>query len=455
MPKPPVNPDHHPQSGIWGRFIGFAEGNYIDRDACNAAFDRMHRRDAIGDKIHLILGVGALICLFGPVTMTEIAILPLVAFFFIRVVNTLPIWIHGFGQPLILATLALIAFMFLALSWSPDRYNGLAEIGQLRWLFVMGFLFPIIEHRTTLVYALCIGLAMGQIGQVFDAFDGLGIEPVAKLVENHPGRIAGWWHPVVGGGLLVAGMGLHLPAAMLGTGRMRIIGLLGLTITGVGVLATGTRGAWGAALLLLVLGVVLVLRMKRVPIKRVIAVVALGLIAVATAGFVLRDSIMIRVNETRTELREIEAGDLDSYSGRRVRMAQEAIEAFAQHPIVGVGTGGYERWCEQQGQRFGAHAHNSTLHIGATLGIIGLMLWAIVLFVTLRNAWRWGLTSPANPYAMGPMLGITGLLLASLTDSVHINAQSVAMLGVLLALCPAYAPGTPSPIGDDIAVEGE
>ncbi|HCT46273.1 MAG TPA: polymerase, partial [Phycisphaerales bacterium] len=45
-----------------------------------------------------------------------------------------------------------------------------------------------------------------------------------------------------------------------------------------------------------------------------------------------------------------EAGDYDSYSGRRVRMAQEAIEAFSQHPIVGVGTGGYERWCQQQGQ---------------------------------------------------------------------------------------------------------
>lgn len=454
MPKTPINPDHTPQRGLWGRFIGFAEGNYIDRDACNAAFGRMHRRDAIGDKIHLILGVGALVCLFGPVTMTEIAILPLVAFFFIRVVNTLPVWIHGFGQPPVLATLALIAYMFIALSWSPDRPNGLAEIGQLRWFFVMGFLFPIIEHRTKLVYALCIGLALGQIGQILDAFD-FGIEPVAKLVENHPGRIAGWWHPVVGGGLLVAGMGLHLPAAMLGKGRTRIIGLLGLTISSVGVLATGTRGAWGAALLLLVLGVLIVVRIKRVPIKRVVAVGGLALIAVGIAGFVLRDSIMIRVNETRAELREIEAGDYDSYSGRRVRMAQEAIEAFSQHPIVGIGTGGYERWCQQQGQRFGAHAHNSTLHIAATLGLIGLCLWAIVLFVVLRNAWRWGLTDPANPYAMGPMLGIAGLLLASLTDSVHINAQSVAMLGVLLALCPAYAPGTPSPIGDDITPDGE
>lgn len=455
MPSIHDNPPVSPRKGLWGRFMGFVEGDYIDRDACDRAFARMHRRDAIGDKLHLFFGLGGLVCLFGPVTMTEIAILPLVVFFVVRVVNTFPVWIHGFGQPFVLATLALVAFMLVSLGWSPDRTQGLVEMGQLRWLMAMGFFFPIIEHRTKLVYALCIGLAIGQIGQLLDAFDGFGIEPVAKLVENHPGRIAGWWHPVIAGDLLVAAMGLHLPAAMMGRGRTRIVGIAGLALSAVGVLATGTRGAWAGGLLLCLLGVLTVVLIRRVPLRRVLIVGGIGVLALGVAGFVLRDSIMIRVNETRAELREIEQGDYDSYSGRRLMMYREAAEAFRQRPLVGVGAGGFEAWCEQRGQRYGAHAHNSTLHTLATLGIVGLGLWGVIVLVALRNAWRWGREGAANPYALGPMLGIAGLLLASITDCVHINNQSVALMGVLAALCPAYAPAQKTPGTHDIGGSAE
>lgn len=389
----------------------------------------------------VFLGVVGLICLFGPITMTEIAMIPLFVFFLIRVINTFPIWIHGFGQPSVLVSIALLAWMGLALIWSEDRAQGLEEIGALRWLFAMGFLFPLIEKRIALIYAMCIGIAIGQIGQVLDAFDGFGVEPIAALVENHEGRIAGWWHPVVGGGILVAAMGMHMPAALWGTGKTRWIGIAGLTISAIGVLATGTRGAWGAAVLLCVVGVALMLIVRRVPFKRVALVGAIGAALVGVTGFVIRDSIMIRIDETRAELREMETGDYSSYSGRRVRMAQEAINAFQSHPIQGVGTGAYESWCATQSQAYGAHAHNGALHILATLGIVGGLIWTMLVIVVLVNAYRWGVRPGASPYAMGPMLGIVGLVLASLTDCVQINAQSVALLGVLIGLCPAYAPG--------------
>lgn len=448
MPDIELQPDKPTRSGLWGRLWGFIEGDYIDRRACDAAFARMHQRDAIGDKLHLFFALGGLVCLFGPVTMTEIALIPLIVFFVVRVLNTFPVWIHGFGQPTVLVALLLAAWMFIALIWSPDRPQGLREIAELRWIAAMGFFFPVIEHRRRLIAALCIGVLLGQTGQVLDAFDGFGIGWVAKLVENHPGRIAGWWHPVIAGGLLVAAMGLHLPAALVGKGRTRLLGVLGLCVSSVGVLATGTRGAWFAALLLLAVGAMLMLRFKRVPTRRVLLVGALGVLVLAIAAVLLRDSIMIRVNETRNELAAMQEGDYGSYSGRRVRMAQLAFDGFLEHPFVGVGTGGFEQWCAQQDQPYGAHAHNSTLHTLSTLGLIGALLWALVLLVALRCAWRRGMLDRSHPYAMGPLLGIVGLMLASITDSVHINAQTAAMLGVLLALSPAYLPG------DDEIVQG-
>lgn len=445
MPDQLPQPVERPKTGLRSRLWGFINGAYIDREACDAAFQRMHRRDAIGDKLNLLLVLGGLVCLFGPVTMTEIAIIPLVVFFFVRVVNTFPVWIHGFGQPALLAALLLVAWMFIALIWSPDRPQGLREIAELRWIALLGFLFPVMEHRRKLIAALCIGLLLGQIGQMLDAFDGFGIQPLATLVENHPGRIAGWWHPVIAGGLLVAAMGLHLPAALIGRGRTRLLGVLGLLASGVGVLATGTRGAWLAAVLLVVVGVVIMLRIRRVPIRRVLLVGTLGVLSLAIAGVILRDSLMIRINETRDEITELRSGEYDSYSGRRVRMAQLAIDGFVEHPLIGVGTGGFEQWCTQQDQPYGAHAHNSTLHTLSTLGIVGALLWGLVLFIALRNASKRGTADLSQPYTLGPLLGIVGLMLASLTDSVHINAQTAALLGVLLALCPAYVPGDDGP----------
>lgn len=406
-----------------------------------AGFVRMHQRDAIGDRLHLLFAIGGVVCFFGPVTMTEIAMIPMIVFFCVRVINTFPIWIHGFGQPTVLATLLLSAWMFIALLWSPQASQGLHEIAQLRWIALMGFLFPVIEHRRKLIAALCVGLVLGQSGQVLDAFDGFGIESLATLVENHPGRIAGWWHPVIAGGLLVVAMGFHLPAAMVGRGRTRVLGVMGLSVSAVGVLATGTRGAWMGGVLLLVVGALLMLRIRRVPLRRVLLVGAIALCVLAIGGVLLRDSIMIRVNESRGEIAEMVAGDFDSYSGRRVRMAQLALDGFIQHPIVGIGTGGFEQWSVQQDQSYGAHAHSSALHTLATLGIVGAVLWGLVLLVALRHAWRRGTRHTASPYDLGPLMGIIGLMLASLTDSVHINAQTAGMLGLLLALSPAYAPG--------------
>lgn len=445
MPKPDQSAAISPVSRALAPFLRFADGAYIDRDACDAAFERMHRQDPIGDKIHLLLAMAGLICLLGPVTVTEIALAPMLVFFAVRVFNTLPVWIHGFGQPVVLLGLVLAAWMFLTLNWSGDPALGREEIGQLRWLALAGLLFPVIEHRTKLIVALCIGIALGQIGQILDVFNGFGIEPIAKLVENHPGRYSGWWHPVVGGSILVAAMGLHLPAALLGKGRAGLWGRVGFVASGLGVLATASRGAWLAAVAMVLIALVMALAIRRIALKRVLLATGAALLLLAVGAWLMRAPLTARIEETRDEIHAINQGDYTSYTGLRVRMAQLATQAIAEHPIAGVGAGGYESWCDQTDPTAGAHAHahNAALHAGATLGLVGLGLWGLIVVVMVRGAWRYGDEPGQSPYALGPLFAIVGLLLASLTDSVQINAQTAALLGVLAALSPALAPGHP------------
>jgi len=402
----------------------------------------MHQRDAIGDRVHLLFACLGLIAMFGPVTVTEIAFAPLAVFFLIRAVNTFPLWIHSFGQPTVLIAIALACWMMISLSWSPDPKNGWNEISELRWILLVGFIYPVIERRKLLILSMCIGIGFGMFAQLFDAFDGFGVNWIANLVANHPNRIAGWWHPVVGGGIFVAALGLSIPPAFAGVGRTKIFGRVMLLLCGISLIATGTRGAWVAGFILVLLSMLYTLITGKIKKKQAALILLVSVILITIAAFFLPDSVQSRINETRNEIQEVLDGRFDSYSGIRVQMAQTAIDEIAQHPFFGVGAGGYQQSAidEDPESVVHAHAHNGLLQIWSTLGVVGVILWGMLLVSMLRGACLSWNRQLDGIWGLCPMLAIVGLVLASITDSIHINTQTAAMLGALAAMSPAYRP---------------
>lgn len=420
----------------------FAGGSYIDRAACDAAFERMHRRDGIGDRIHLALACLGLFLVSGPVTVTELAFAPLLVFFVVRVVNTGPVWIHGFGQPSVLVAVGLMAWGCVTLAWSADPMHGLEEIGRLRWLVLLGLIFPVIERRGALVTALAVGLIVAGIAQLLS-----GIDPFrAMFPARHPGRVTGWWDPVVAGSVQCGAVGLFLYPALRGVGRARWIGGVGLAVSLAGVLASGTRGAWIAAAILLVIGVPLALQGAGASMKR--AALGVGLAGVLLLGIVAvtqRGGLMIRVDQARTELTAAAGGNLDSPTGARVVVMGLALESGLRRPW-GLGAGGLqnaavERFGPEHAAAWLAHAHSSPLHLFGTLGWVGLVLGGVWAWTALRNAGGRA-DDPSGGLAGGLPLGIAGVLLAGLFDAVHLNVQTCALLGAMAALAPAYQPGS-------------
>ncbi len=440
----------------------FADGSYIDRAACDAAFERMHRRDRIGDRIHLALACLGLFLVSGPVTVTELAFAPLLVYFVVRVVNTGPLWIHGFGQPSVLAAVGLMAWGCVSLAWSPDPAQGLDEIGRLRWLVLLGLVFPVIERRGALVTALALGLIVAGVAQLLS-----GLEPFRGLFPaRHPGRVTGWWDPVVAGSVQCGTVGLFLFPALRGVGWARWIGGVGLAVALAGVLASGTRGAWIAAALLLAVGVPLALGRNRGAIpgqaagsnpvaraSRKRALLVMGLVGVLALGGVAvtqREGLMIRVEQARQELAAAAAGDLDTPTGARVAVMAFALESGLRRPW-GLGAGGIERgnnhlplatggkWQVASGSSL-PHAHSAPLHLFGTLGWVGLGLGGLWAWVALRNAANGAEPDPTGGLLGGLPLGIAGLLLAGLFDAVQINTQTCALLGAMAALSPAYWP---------------
>ncbi len=426
--------------------LWFLNGSWIGRDKAELAFEEQLARVPRGMKIHAAIAAAVLALIPGPTSISEISVVVLLGFFLLRTPRTIRLWMHALGQPVPLLILGFVLWQFVTLIWSPDRQQGLDEIASNRWALLILLLWPVIGWRSRFIAALAIGFLLGNLAQLSQLF-WAGEEWFPWVRE--PDRISGWWDPAVAGTLLTAALGLHLPAAIMGTGRTRILGLTGTIITLAALLATGTRGGWIAGFALV--GSVMVIAIF-VHQKRRTLLVGLGVLVLAgiAAGVVLRGPIASRVADARAEISAaLNDGDYTTSTGARIAMAGWAVQAFADNPIKGVGAGGYQSWVENHLQASGidpadrsihAHAHNAILHIAATTGFVGLAFAAAIMICAFWNAFSHLSRRTIGTYAAGPAFALLGLLFVSAFDVVHINAQSAAILGVLFALTPTFIP---------------
>lgn len=439
MPQPPFR-----------ALLAFVDGSYVDRDARDLAIERMHRRDPRGDRLHLAAACLGLFMLSGPVSVTEFAFAPLLVLFVLRAPHAGAVWVHGFGQPAVLIALALAAWMGVTLLWSPDPAQGADEIGRLRWLLLPGLVFPVIERRAALTAALAGGVLVAGVAQLASGFDALR----PPFETRFPGRVSGWWDPVVAGSMQCAAVGLFLPAALRGAGRWRWFGLAGLGVALVGVLASGTRGAWIAAGVLVLVATPLILRRApRAQWRAAVCVLGAGAVVLGAAAWAQREEIGGRVGQARAELAAAAAGDLDTMTGARIAIMRLALESGVTRPW-GLGAGGVR---SAAAARFGPehaaagmdHAHSSLLHLLGTAGLPGLLLGVLFVWTVWRAARRAERGSDGVTVAAGLPYALLGLVLAGQFDAVHVNTQTCALLGALAALSPAAPPfdrfrGSPS-----------
>jgi O-antigen ligase len=412
--------------------------------ALAATFDHQRRIDPFGHRVHAWLGALACACVAGPTTAVELGALPVVAAFLIRFHRhwrTLPLY---FLQPLMLVALAWIALSIASRLWTMGPHNAwLDQFGTARFLILAAALWPVADRRTLLLAGLALGFALGQASQACHAL-GLWTGTDWLTWNRLPGRNSGWWDPVVGGTVLTAALGIHLPAALWGRGRWRALGAAGTILTLAGVLATGTRGAWLACAALVGLGLLAAIVRVR-PLKKLaqrLAILALLATLIGAALWAtLGDQLRARYDAGHAEVTAaLQEQNFDTDTGARLLMAWWALEALADRPLTGAGVGGYEQWTrrhtaaqgiEPTARRHHAHAHNALLHAGATLGVPGLALALAFVALALHGALSRNPGDGPPGYADAPAFALAGLVLVSPFDAVHINSQTAALLCLL------------------------
>ena len=202
--------------------------------------------------------------------------------------------------------------------------------------------------------------------------------------------------------------------------RSKLLRLLALVFTAVIALGVGLTFSRGAAVGFLLMLVIMAL-------LRYIKLYQLALIFI---GLLLLLRALPQYGARLISLETV-IGALGGVEGSGIRAADSSTEsrltemaaaglAFADHPLIGVGPGMFKYYYPQYAETFGLRvqatyraAHNLYLDIAADTGVLGLVCFLAILFVSLRNLVqtrrRWLQTRPdlANL--------ATGLILAIVT----------------------------------------
>ena len=223
----------------------------------------------------------------------------------------------------------------------------------------------------------------------------------------------------------------RLPALLRWPGPL--LGPVMLPLLLLGILATASRGA----LVGCVAGFVLSgsLRLRRISRPRLAALVG-GLVFLGMTGtwYVRQDPLVLRRLESTAE------GSGPNIENR-LELWHAGREAFATHPILGVGYGQLRNYVELATGN-NKPVHQTFISMGAELGAVGLLVFLWLLFTVVRD------TMPAqSPRYPEVARACRGFVIAIVTQGLFTNVQHSRALWMIVGVIAVLAAeGRASPV---------
>ncbi len=286
------------------------------------------------------------------------------------------------GRLPVLAAAALASAFILATAFATHPATSvreLANIGVLALFFIFAIdrftSDPAALDRIVLLLTL-----LGAVVGVLAVLEMLSIIPGAfpRTGTNFNRAALGFGQPNGLGLFLAVVAPLAVHVARTGTGSIRPIGRVALAAVLFGLVASFSRGAWlallaGTGMLVFARGLRFTLRIW------LVAVTFIVFVDVVTGG-ALRDTVSRTIGDWVIE--------------QRIFLQLAGLMMFLDHPILGVGPGGYADNLDRYGAQlpqltdYLATPHNAYIQFAAETGILGLAAYLAFLFVMLRVAVR-------------------------------------------------------------------
>jgi O-antigen ligase len=292
--------------------------------------------------------------------------------------------------PVAVPLAALVAWSGLTLAWTGDLREGAIFLGAFVLPFgLLALGFARLPWRGRWLTWLWVGL----VGTAL-AYALVGVfQWVTRDVFWNPKVIVGnayapffrvnsvFWDPSIYGRYLVVAILATLAGVLLGGVRgWRLAGLYGvIAATWLGLLMSFSQSSFAALAVGVVVAAGVVWRWR-------------AIVAVA-AGAALAVALALAVPQVRAELADKAESGIDRATSGRSSLVGEGIQIALDHPVAGVGIGGFKR---EYADRIGlagrdpkrAASHSTPVTAAAETGVLGLLLFAWLLAAAFVAAFQ-------------------------------------------------------------------
>lgn len=420
---------------------GWLGGPAEDSGRLWALNERANRTIAWGHSLHVAAACCFCLSIALPISFTEITAGILAGVATARLWATWRLYPALLARPIAFLAALYALYSLLGITWSANPSYGVKEVDAVRWLLLVPAFWPIRHLRRWFILCVVISYAIAYSGQFVQALAfEFGWEHLD--FDAYPNRISCWFMPASGGSIFLAAFGLHLPIALDQKHPLRWPARVLAALALLSVIATGARGAWIAGALFFGLTLLRAIWRSKRRAQVLIAAGVIAVIALPAAWLTLGDQIKSRVDEGRWEIREaMENKDYSTSTGARINMWIWAGRAFAANPILGAGTGGYEKWAETRQAEMGIshddqpitrNAHGAYIHIAASQGLVGLLLFGALVAAFLIECWP--RPRDLHTYQAGLIGAVVAVLIVGLFATVHLHTQTAAVLSTFAAL---------------------
>lgn len=322
-----------------------------------------------------------------------------------RFVKDYKIWL---GQEWIKPVILFILLPWFGLIWTDDPKKGI-DFAEKSYYWIFAFAISSIPHKRT-IYLIWSFIAGISLNVAVSTLQYAGIVPYLKN-DFATGLLTGF-NPYISYSLiLVLGMlilSFHFRNTVNKWQKILIIVLIISYIFNLSIIHG--RSGYIAFITLSPLMIYNLVGRKHF-LKSIIAAVLI------TGMFLLSPIVQHRINLIKEEISLYYQGQKFTSVGLRLHMWEGAIKIFRDNPLIGIGTGGFEKSLKQYNPDPSLpgidQPHNSFLYMATSFGIIGIfsILWLFVVF--MKKGWNH--RDNILGYSM-LMFGII-LIIGSMTDT--------------------------------------
>lgn len=340
-----------------------------------------------------------------------------------KVVSDRGRWMH---EPWALPLAVFIMLPWIGLLWAPDVAEGM-RFASKTYYFCLAFALATVrvsdQDIEVLLNAFLAGLLVAAFSSLLQV---IGVLPLAKSVPSliYAKRIHGSMFLVLGLALLVT--------YIKDSRDMRMRMLLGLMMLFFVFILGMSGGRSGYVSLFLVSPLVLYKLTGRFHLKKIALSVMLMIALLLSFG-----PVRERFGEIGQEFQEYREGNPNSSIGIRLHMWNGAVQIMTEHPLLGVGTGGYrtamkrfETSVQVLGYQDVDNPHSNFFYMGASFGLIGVasLLW--LLYAMLRKGWQTKHSRAGFAVLVyGVMVILVGITSTTIMDFATANLMSL-MIGI-------------------------